>query len=1235
MTPNDTTAEAPLPALAALPGAAGQKDWSATALGVPAGWPPALRAAAGLCLASQFPLAVVWGPEFIYVYNEAAASLFGSKHPWALGQRVVDVWPEAIDTVGPLLESVYGSGQALRCDDQPLMLAPDGSLQEVYLTFSYSPVLGAGGAVEGVLVAFMDTSARILEERRQRTMTELASAVAHGRASEDLLVRVREVLDGNPRDLPFTILLEVGAGGRLVPRFCTGLHAGELPAGAVDALMPLLAGCLYRPQACVLDAAPLTGLVGACGPWPEPPREMLAMPFRRGGQDAVAGLLLAGVNPRRPLDPGYRAFFDQLSGHVAHAVAVAESDAAGRARAAAMAELERSRSHFFANASHELRTPLTMLLGPLGALLEDGGAGLPAEVREPVEMAYRNARRLHKLVNALMDFAHIEAGSLPLLLAPVDPGEATAEVAALFRGPMEAAGLRLALRSALPPGELLLDREAWEKIVFNLLSNAFKFTHEGAVEVHLGRADGWLELVVADTGIGIGAEEIEWVFDRFYRSRGAAGRGGDGSGVGLALVRELARMLGGETGVESRQGAGSRFVVRVPWREAGQHPEAAAAGAPWRVQFQDELGRHSLPGSSGTAALPAPATRVAVLEQDEDLVRYIVRLLRGSCAVTPVRGGDGALAAIRAINPDLVLFDTMLPGCLALLRRIRSDPVLRALPVLALSARSGEDARLEALAAGADECLAKPFTGRELITRVGAHVQMARVRRAASEQETLLRREIAGLRHDLATVLDGTRDTVVSLDRELRVMALNDAAAAAAGQPKSLLVGAHASALVPELAGSELERVLREAIGGRDTGAVEHYDRHAQRWQEIRCYSAPHGALLFGTDVTGRKLAEQAWHQAHADLERRVDERTEALHRANGLLTAVFDRAPGGIALTDPRGCIFRANAAYAALVGLGAAALDGRMMEEWIEPGDMSLLRAGRGRLLKGARDSFEAEVRYRCPDGRRLWVSHFVSLIGQDWNGEPCFVTIARDISARRRTEAENDAARQELGAMYKLLQSVRENERKALAREVHDQLGQTLSAAKIDIKLLEDDLRDGGRPVRRAAILRELGSAGTTIEQAIGLVRKIATELRAPELDEHGLYAAIAWQIRDFARRTRIECHVSFLPSRPHPARGSAVALLRIFQEATTNVLRHAQAKKLWVSLERRGDALVLRVRDDGIGIARGQMRRGRSLGLQGMRERAELVGGKVLAGPLLPHGTLVSARVPLYSRKGPRP
>ena len=1237
-TPQASLAGQPLPGLARLPGAAGDKDWSTTLIGHPATWPAELRAAAGICLSSQFPLAIVWGPEFSYLYNDAAISVFGSKHPWAMGQRVADVWPDAWPTLKPMLDSVYHKGEAVRNDDLELMIDPYGQLVEAYLTFSYSPIVSAEGAIGGVFIAFMETTERVLAERRQHTVSDLATAVARGRRSDDLLMRVGEALWRNPRDLPFTALLRRGADGGFECLLTTG-HApghapGNAPAGAADALARLAAPAIESGQALLLDAAQALDVLEASGPWPEAPRQMLAMPFRAGGHDAPDGVLLCGVNPRRPLDAAYRAFFDQVGGHVAHAVAIAEADEAERRRAAAMAELERSRSHFFGSASHELRTPLTLVLGPLGALLDEQERSLPASLREPIEMAHRNARRLHKLVDALLDFARLEAGALPFVPEAVDPAAITAEVAALFRAPVEAAGLRLTLVITLAPGTALLDREMWEKIVFNLLSNAFKFTLEGGISLRLAGGGGWLELEVADTGIGIEEDELGRVFDRFYRSRSAAGRSAEGSGVGLALVRELARMHGGDVTVDSRRGLGSRFTVRVPWRRAQGQAPAAPPSLARQAQFRDELLRYGL-GAADAADQAAEGTRVLVVERDQDVVRYVARLLQAGCRVASAQSADAGMAAIRSGTPDLVLVDGMLPGTdgLELVRRIRADAGARAVPVLVLSARPGEEARLEALEAGADDFLAKPFSGRELIARVRSHVQMARVRRAAFEQETALRREIAGLRHDLATVLDGTRDTVVSLDRALRVVALNDAAAGAAGLPKERLVGATARGLIRNLAGSALEAALRAAVAGCDTAPVEYLDARAGRWYEVRCYSAPHGVLLFGTEVTGRKLAEQAQRQAHAELERRVEERAEALRAANGLLAAVFDRAPGGIALSDRGGRIVRANDAYAALVGLDAAMLPERGLDEWIEAADLARLRDGHARLLAGACDSFEADVRYRCPDGRRLWVAHFVSLILPAWRGERCFVTIARDITARKRSEAESETARLELRTLYERLQSVRENERKALAREVHDQLGQILSAAKIDIKLLEDDLRDEARPMLRGAMIGELGSASATLERAIGLVRAIATELRAPELDEQGLYVAITWHVHDFERRTRIACHVTFEPSRPHPSRAAAAALLRILQEAMTNVLRHAQATKVWVSLERRGGMLVLRVRDDGVGIDRAQLRRA-SLGLQGMRERAELVDGKLLAGPLAPRGTLVSARVPLHAKEGNR-
>ncbi|WP_020654052.1 ATP-binding protein [Massilia niastensis] len=1207
-------------------------DWSATALGPVAHWPPELRCAASICVHSDFQLAIAWGPEFVYIYNEAASSLFADKHPWALGRAVAEVWPEIWPTVGPMLESVRASGKATRSDDLELMLEFPGRVEETYITFSYSPIFLPEGTVGGVFIAFMDTTGRVLAERRQRIVAGLASQVALRERGDDSLARVRAALGDAGPDLPLVALVQPGADGapRLV--LCTGVQRPLEPARARQ--VAAWAGrYLDAPEPLLAAAAPLLDLAGACGPWQEQPRQMLVMPFGRGRHDAACGVLLMALNPRTAPDTRYRDFLDSIAGHISHAVTLAESEAAERRRIEALAELDRSRSQFFTNASHELRTPLTLIMGPLDTMLEREGE-VPPALREPLEMAQRNAQRLHKLVNSLLDFARIEAGQLPPALEAIDPCASAAEIAALFRSAVEAAGLALTVRCEEGRGAALLDRDMWEKIVFNLLSNAFKYTHAGGIEMAVGREDGWLVLRVSDTGIGIAADEVGRVFERFYRSTRAAGRSAEGSGVGLALVQELARLHGGDVAVDSEAGAGARFTVRLPWRAA---EGGAATLRQVRTGFTDEVRRYGMRANADGGALhpagpQAPMTAV-VVDDDADVVRYIERLLGDSCRVVAARDAEHGLAAVRASAPDLVLVDVMLPGAdgLELVRRIRAERPIQTVSVLVLSARAGEEARLDALDAGADDYLVKPFSGRELIARVRSHVQMVRLRRTALEQEGVLLRQIEAVRNDLAGVLDGTSDTVIFLDRELRVQAMNEAAVAATGLSRAEAIGRPLPELRPGVAGSALEHALRGALTARAGITVDHFQAETGRWFEARCYPAPQGAMLFASDITDRKEGERALRETQAALEWRVEERTRELRMANQLLAAVFDRAPGGIAISDGRGRLVHVNAAYAELTGVAEAQLAGRALADWIEPAGLARLQAGAARLLAGECAWFEAEVRYRRPAGGKLWVSHFVSLLGPAWHGERCFVTIARDITRRKRDEAERQAAQGELRVLYERLQTVRENERKALAREVHDQLGQILSAAKIDIKLLEDGLRPGAEMVRER-IVAELGSASATIERAIVLVREIATELRAPELDEQGLYTAIAWHVRDFERRTRIACHVTFEPARPHPNRAAAAALLGILQEAMTNVLRHAQASKVWVSLERRGTVLVLRVRDDGVGIARPGQRRGGALGLQGMHERAELVDGSLLIGSLRPRGTLVAARVPLMQRRG---
>jgi PAS domain S-box-containing protein len=1200
-------------------------DWSATAFGPVAQWPAELRAAAGICLDSQFQMAIAWGPQLVYLYNDAAIPIFGAKHPWALGRPVAEVWPEAWDTIGPMLLSVLATGKATRSDDLLLLLERNGFVEECYLTFSYSPIRDAGGGVGGVFVTFMETSDRVLAARRQRTLGELASAVALA-GGDNPLEQVRSALARNRADLPLVQLWRAGVEGGNEPVLCTqGLPPATLDLLRIWAGRALAVGTPLVQAADDLDAA---------GGWPGStlPREVLCLPLVSAGPHASRGVLLFAVNPRQPLDASHRAFLEGVAGYVGHAVSVVEARAAERRRVEAMAELDRAKSQFFADASHELRTPLTLVLGPLAALAEQADALLAPPWRDDLRMALRNAQRLQRLVNTLMDFARIEAGRLRPEPEALDPCALTNEVASLFRSAFEAAGLELDVDCEAARGGALLDRDMWEKIVFNLLSNAYKFTAAGRVVLRLARHGEALVLGVADTGPGIAPEELGRIFERFYRSAHHVSRSIEGSGVGLALVRELARLHGGDVVATSSPGAGACFTVTVPWRAA--RPAARTVSAPRRRAWLAGLG-DEVPGAPDTVLAPAAAApgamRVLVVDDNADVVRYIGRVLDGSCSVAAACDVAGGLAAMRAAVPDLVLVDVMMPGesGLELVRRVRADQSLRALPVLVLSARAGEEARLEALEAGADDYLAKPFSGRELVARVRSHVQMARVRRAAAHQAGELRREIDAVRHDLDSVLEGTNDAFVSVDHELRVMALN-AAAVPPGRQRGELVGLPLVRLVSGLPGSALEAALHVAARGEHPPLVEHQLRPHGRWFSVRCYPAPHGAILFANDISARKQAERALLRAHAGLERRVEQRTAALRDAHQLLAAVFDRAPGGIAITDLDGNIVRVNGAYAQLTGYPAEELPFRPASERADAADLAHLRAQQARMVAGECETVEVEMRYRRPDGQRLWVSNFVSMIVDD-AGQRYFVAIARDITERKRVELERQIAQRELRTLYERLQTVRESERTALAREVHDQLGQILSAAKIDIKLLEDDLRRGTAPLQRAHIVAELGSASAALDRGIGLVREIATELRAPELDEQGLYAAIAWHARDFERRTRIACHVTFGARRAHPSRPAAAALLGIFQEAMTNLLRHAQASQVWITIERRGPSLLLRVRDDGVGIRRGSVRASATLGLKGMRERAELVDGRLLAGPLAPHGTLVSVRVPLKHRK----
>jgi PAS domain S-box-containing protein len=742
-------------------------DWSATPAGSVGTWPESLKTALRIVLHSRYPMFIWWGPDALTTfYNDAYAPILGEKHPRALGSSGVEVWSEIWPTLGEFVTEVFVHGRGTFSEDLLLVMRRHGYLEETYFTFSYSPILERDGGVAGLFCACIEDTQRVVQARRLRTVRELAVEVTASSSVEDACVHAARSLDGNPHDLPFALLYVLdddGATARLVATTELGATTRVAwPVVGVGEHDPLGFAQVLAERASVATrsvAAAFEGPVPS-GSWPDPPERALVVPVARPGHDQPAGFAVLGVAPRRPFDDDYRGFLEMVAGHVATGMANARAYEEERRRAEALAELDRAKTTFFSNVSHEFRTPLTLMLGPLEDALSGRDEALGPRTRERVDLAYRNGLRLLKLVNSLLDFSRIEAGRLRATYEETDVCAYTTELAGMFRSAVERAGLTLDVRCAPEAVAAYLDRDMWEKVVLNLLSNAFKFTLEGGIVVTVRRRDAEVVVSVRDTGSGIPPEHLPHVFERFHRVAGAKGRTHEGTGIGLALVQELVKLHGGSIAVRSELGKGSDFEVVLPTGCAHLPPEqivlARPLGPPSSVgasayveealRSLPDVAATGLAGSVGDEPVAVRATggRVLLADDNPDMRAYLARLLATYWEVDAVADGDEALAAIRARRPDLVLSDVMMPRLdgFGLLRAIRGDPATRTLPVILLSARAGEEARVEGLDAGADDYLVKPFAARELIARVNTHLEMARLRREELRAREQMEREL-------------------------------------------------------------------------------------------------------------------------------------------------------------------------------------------------------------------------------------------------------------------------------------------------------------------------------------------------------------------------------------------------------------------------------------------------------------------------------------------------------------
>ncbi len=592
------------------------------------------------------------------------------------------------------------------------------------------------------------------------------------------------------------------------------------------------------------------------------------------------GILVAGVNPTRELDEEYSTFYNLVADHVATAMVNARAYEEERKRSQALAELDKAKTIFFSNVSHEFRTPLTLMLGPIEAVLARPMSS--DEERQDFELLHRNAMRLLKLVNALLDFSRLEAGRVQAQFEPVDLCQLTSELASVFRSAAEKAGLRLRIDCHGLSHPAYVDRDMWEKIVLNLLSNAFKSTFQGEIAVTLRESDGSANLVVSDTGTGIAEEEIPHLFERFRRIEGAQRRTNEGSGIGLALVHELVTMHGGSISVHSVVGSGTTFTIALPLgadhlpadrvqRRLLERPATPSSAA---LYVQEAMSWLPDAGASpelaldlqSTTALPedgksSSLSTVLLVDDNPDMRDYVRRLLARNFRVKTAENGKLALALAEADPPDLVLTDVMMPEMdgFQLLAALRSNTATNTVPVIMLSARAGEEARVEGLQAGADDYLVKPFTARELLARVESHIRMAEFRRSAQQRELDLLKSVQQARHEASEALEHLTDGFWIYDTEWRITYMNAAAEEIWKQPRQEYMGRTIWELFPAVIGTELEAQYRRAMANREMSEFEWLYQPWQRWYRIRIYPMPDGGVAVSArDATETRLVEKA-----------------------------------------------------------------------------------------------------------------------------------------------------------------------------------------------------------------------------------------------------------------------------------------------------------------------------------------------------------------------------------------
>jgi putative nucleotidyltransferase with HDIG domain len=418
--------------------------------------------------------------------------------------------------------------------------------------------------------------------------------------------------------------------------------------------------------------------------------------------------------------------------------------------------LDELKMQFFANVNHELRTPLTLMLAPLKSILEGRMGKLSPVLKDAFETMQRNGYKLLKLINNLLDLSKLEEGKMRLKVKGVNLVEFIPPLLSSVKPLADQRQIRLYYQHPPHPVELVLDPDQFEKVVFNLLSNALKFTNKGGkITIYVEDKDQTVTMTVEDTGIGIPADMLERIFDRFSQVDGSKSRAQEGTGIGLALAREIVLVHEGTIRVESELGKGSRFIVEL--RKGIEHfddevldrrTEDLPIGLKRRLTDTEEprvqdivtdfrrlqlvdLEKVEIEGGRTDQAKIHDA-EILCIDDNPEVLKLMKMLLADEFDLELMTSAEQGLKFLREHNPDLVLCDVMMPGMdgHAFARAVKGDPAIKHIPVMLVTARSGAEMLNEGIQAGADDYISKPFDSTELKARIRA---LLRIRQVESE----------------------------------------------------------------------------------------------------------------------------------------------------------------------------------------------------------------------------------------------------------------------------------------------------------------------------------------------------------------------------------------------------------------------------------------------------------------------------------------------------------------------